>query len=343
MKRTAIRSIVILLLFSILLPYLPACSKKPQKFEISWFEYFDTFSTLTVYTDSQEQFDEYASLCQSMLEEYHQLLDIYHDYEGIVNLKAINDTASREAIAIDPKLGEFLSFGKEMHRLTDGYTNIAMGSVLSLWHNARMNKVLPKNEALIEANEHVNIDDLVLSENQASVRKNDEDLRIDAGAIGKGFVAEKIAERLKLSGCHTFLLNLGGNTVSGGTKPDGAPWIVGIENPTNHEELNLSVKLSNASLVTSGSYQRYFTVNERNYHHIIHKDTLYPENYCVSVSVLHRDSGIADALSTALFCMNVEDGKKLLQKIEKAEALWMFPDGSVQTTDGFMNYVNTEK
>ena len=343
MKPTATRLIVILLLFSILLTCLPACSKRQKKFEASWFEYFDTFSTLTAYAESQEQFDEYANLCQSMLEKYHQLLDIYHDYEGIVNLKTINNSSSPKSIAIDPKLGEFLSFGKEMHRLTDGYTNIAMGSVLSLWHNARKNQTLPENEALIEANDHVNIDDLVLSEDKASVQKNDARLQIDAGALGKGFVAQKIAETLKFSGCHTFLLNLGGNTVSGGIKPDGTPWLVGIENPTNNETPNLSVKLSNASLVTSGSYQRYFTVNERNYHHIIHKDTLHPESYCLSVSVLHRDSGIADALSTALFCMTVEDGKKLLQEIDDAEALWLFPDGSIKTTDGFMNHVQTEK
>ena len=89
MKQVYMKSIVIVLLCLTFLSCLPSCTRNPKKHETSWFDYFDTFSTLTVYTDSQEQFDEYASTCQSMLEEYHQLLDIYHDYEGIVNLKTI--------------------------------------------------------------------------------------------------------------------------------------------------------------------------------------------------------------------------------------------------------------
>ena len=128
MKKSCQKLIISLLLFAILLSSLFSCTQKPKKFETTWFDYFDTFSTLTVYTDTQEQFDEYAALCHSMLKEYHQLLDIYHDYEGVVNLKAINDTTA--PLTIDAKLGEFLSFGKEMHTLTGGYTNIAMGSVL---------------------------------------------------------------------------------------------------------------------------------------------------------------------------------------------------------------------
>ena len=84
-------------------------------------------------------------------------------------------------------------------------------------------------------------------------------------------------------------------------------------------------------------------MGETKYHHIIHPKTLYPENYCLSVSVLCPDSGVADALSTALFSMSVEDGMELLKKRDDAEAIWLFPDGSTKTTDGFMDHVKTEK
>lgn len=343
MKTKPIKQVLaILLLLSILcqIPLaLPSCAKKPQKFETTWFDYFDSFSQLTAYADSQEEFDEYASACKAMLKEYHQLLDIYYEYDGIVNLKTLNEIAHKEPIAIDEKLGEFLSFGKEMYELTNGSTNIAMGSVLSLWHTARQTKTLPEGGALLEAKEHTNIHDLKLSEDGTLVLFSDDQLKLDAGALGKGFVAEKISKELKNLGCDSFLLNLGGNTVAHGTKPDGEPWLAGIENPTNGDGLKGSVKLSGYSLVTSGSYQRYFTVDGTNYHHIIHPETLYPENYCLSVSVLCPDSAIADALSTALFLMTPEDGMKLLNKREDTEALWLFPDGSIQTTDGFMKHV----
>ncbi|MBO5938868.1 MAG: FAD:protein FMN transferase [Clostridia bacterium] len=343
MKKSYTRySIAFLLLLSMLLSCLTSCARKPKKFETTWFDYFDSFSQLTVYAERQEEFDEYAATCQSILKEYHQLLDIYYEYDGVVNLKTLNDLADKEPLAIDEKLGEFLLFGKEMHQLTGGATNIAMGSVLSLWHHARETEILPEKEALLEANEHTNIDDLKLSEDGNFVLFSDDQLKIDAGALGKGFVAEKIATELKANGCQSFLLNLGGNTVAHGTKPDGTSWLAGIENPTDGKGLEGSVELSEYALVTSGSYQRYFTVDGTKYHHIIHPKTLYPENYCLSVSVLCPDSAVADALSTALFTMTVEDGMELLKHREDTEALWLFPDGSIQTTDGFMNHVKTE-
>ena len=331
--------VALILLLSLL--FVPSCGKRQKEYETTCFEYFDTFSTLTVYTNNKEDFEKYSDTFQSMLKEYHELLDIYHEYDRITNLKTIND--SNSAVTVDPKLGEFLKFGKEMYNLTDGYTNIAMGSVLSLWRTARENEKLPSKRALEEANKHVNINDLQISEDGTLIQKNDPELRIDAGAIGKGFVAEKIAKEVEAMGCKSFLLNLGGNTVAHGTKPKDEPYLAGIENPTEGEGLRGSVELSGYALVTSGSYQRYFTVNETKYHHIIHPKTLYPENYCLSVSVLCPDSGVADALSTALFSMSVEDGMELLKKRDDVEVIWLFPDGSTKMTDGFMDHVKTEK
>ncbi len=347
MKRSYIRyrryAVAFLLLLSLPLSCLSACAKKPKKFETAWFDYFDTFSQFTAYADTQEEFDEYADATKTLLKEYHELLDIYHEYDGIVNLKTLNDVAHKEPIEIDQRLGEFLLFGKEMHALTGGYTNLAMGAVLSLWHDARQTQTLPDEQALLEANEHTNIDQLKLSEDGTLVLFSDDKLKLDAGALGKGFVAKKISQELKKLGCESFLLNLGGNTLAHGTKPDGTPWLAGIENPTEGKGLEGSVELSGYALVTSGSYQRYFTVDGVDYHHIIHPETLYPENYCLAVSVLCPDSAVADALSTALFSMPPEDGKKILAKIDDTEALWLFSDGSIETTDGFMNHVKTEK
>lgn len=342
MKQHTVKKIVAsMLLLSLLALSLPACGRRNQEYQITFFDYFDTFSTLTVYADQKEDFERYSNTCQSMLKEYHELLDIYHEYEGLANLKTVNDATS--SLTVDPKLGEFLSFGKGMYELTDGMTNIAMGAVLSLWHTARETEQLPTDDALIEANQHVNIQDIRISEDKTTVEKTDPKLKIDAGAIGKGFVAEKIKKELKAMGCESFLLNLGGNTVAYGTKSNNKPYLAGIENPTDGDGLSDSVKLSGYALVTSGSYQRYFTVGETKYHHIIHPKTLYPENYCLSVSVLCPDSAVADALSTALFCMTPEDGIELLKKRNDAEAIWLFEDGSVRTTDGFMDHVKMEK
>jgi len=115
---------------------------------------------------------------------------------------------------------------------------------------------------------------------------------------------------------------------------------VGVENPDpDADEYLAYLTLDTQSLVTSGSYQRYYIVDGQRYHHIIHPDTLMPSAGLTSVSVVCTDSGQGDALSTALFCMTVEEGKALIDTIPDAEAMWMAEDGTITTTDGWSNYV----
>ena len=92
------------------------------------------------------------------------------------------------------------------------------------------------------------------------------------------------------------------------------------------------------SLVTSGSYQRFYKVDGKNYHHIIDPDTLYPGEKYMSVSVLTENSGLGDALSTSLFLMDYEEGKKLIESLENVEAMWVMPDGEQKYSEGFKNY-----
>ena len=333
------------MVLSLLLLSLTGCAPKQKRFQTTYFEWFDTFSTLTAYADSQEDFDRYAALCASYLEDYHKLLDIYKEYDGIQNLKTVNDRAGEEVI-VDARLGEFLRFGKEIDELTKHAVNIGMGSVLSLWHSAREeanenpdNATLPEHSAIADAMQHTNLNNLTISEDGTTVCLADEAMSLDAGALGKGYVARIIAEALSEAGCASFLLNLGGNTVANGKKPDGSAWLVGIESPAEGVEYDGSLALTGYSLVTSGSYQRYFTVDGVRYHHIIDSESGYPENRYLSVSILCPDSALADALSTALFCMTEEDGRALLTDMENTEALWILEDGSIHTTDGWSAFV----
>lgn len=111
---------------------------------------------------------------------------------------------------------------------------------------------------------------------------------------------------------------------------------MGIENPFPGEGGYLhTLRIAGQNLVTSGSYQRYYTVNGRDYHHIIDPDTLMPADYFASVTVLADDSGKADALSTALFNLPYEAGKELAESLDGVEAFWVEPDGTEHCTDGF--------
>lgn len=310
----------------------------------TYFQYFDTVSTITSYKgDTQEEFAKNLEVVQEVLWEYHQLFDIYYEYSGINNLCTINKMAGGEPIFVDQKLIDFLLYAKEIYTITNGETNVMLGSVLKLWHDARTtatndpdNKYVPDMKVLEEANLHTSIDLLEIDDENNTVRITDPKARIDVGALGKGYATEKLAQTLEARGCTSYVLNIGGNLRIIGTKVDGTGWNTGIKNPKDQSTYSLYLNISDVSCVTSGDYERYYMYEGKKYHHITDKDTLLPSEYFASVSVLVKDSGLADALSTALFSMSYEDGKALVEKIGNVEVIWVLYDGTVLYTDGII-------
>ena len=321
-----------------------------EKYSSYSFDCFDTVTTVTGYAKSQEQFDAVAADAMRMLEEYHRLYTIYYTYDGIENLCSLNRKGADEdrVITADKKIIDMLLFAKEAYTLTDGAVNIAMGSVLSIWHDYReqgmdepWNASLPPMDKLREAAEHTGIDSLVIDTEAGTVRLTDPYVKLDVGAVAKGYAVEQVARELEAHGVTGYFLNVGGNVRTVGQKPDGEPWVVGIEDPredSGEDFLDL-LELSGQALVTSGSYQRFYTVGDINYHHIIDAETLMPARGYVSVSVVTSDSGLADALSTALFCISLEEGKALVDSIEGVEAAWLCEDGARVYSGGFENYI----
>lgn len=305
---------------------------------------YTVFDTETVIIGSlnasKESFDAESEYAVELLSEYHKLYDIYHEYAGINNLKTVNDAAGEHPVEVDEKIIDLLKFGIEMYTLTAGRTNIAMGSVLKIWHEYREDgKAVPTEEELNAAAEHVSIDSIIIDEENGTVFISDKNASIDVGAIAKGFATERVAEALYDRGINTgYALNVGGNVRVIGKKRDGSLWSTGIDDARENTDSSTVcvLKLTDTSAVTSGSYQRFYEVDGIRYHHIIDPETLFPENRYISVSIIFPDSGVADALSTALFNMSEEEGRKILEDIS-GEAIWVYPDGHVSQTDGIAN------
>lgn len=321
-------------------------SEKKQ-FSAYSMEYFDTVITITGFAHSKEEFDAVANDALSLLGEYHRLYSIYHRFDGLENLCTINELTDGEhpAVKVDKRIIDLLLYSKEMYAVTEGKVNIAMGSVLSLWHDYRElgmdnpeQALLPPMEKLKEASLHTDISKLVIDEENCTVKLTDPKMKLDVGAIAKGYAVECVARYLEEKSITGYVLNVGGNVRTIGSKPDGTFWNVGLENPNGGEYLEYLL-LNGQSVVTSGSYQRYYYVNGKAYHHIIHPDTLMPADGYVSVSVICEDSGLGDALSTALFCMSLEKGIALVESIPQVEAMWL-TDNSVKTvSSGWDKYV----
>lgn len=348
MKKRVLAIVLVLLCFVGL-----AFTARPiKRFEAQFLNVFDTVSKIIGYSKSREDFTEMVTLMEKELTEYHQLYDIYNEYPGIHNLKTVNDQAGIQPVEVDERILDLLEFSKQAYELTDGKVNVACGSVLSLWHEARvkgtndpLHASLPDPEALKEAALHTRMEDVVIDREKGTVFLKDPEMRLDVGAVAKGYAVEQVCLSMEQAGYDHVLLSVGGNVRAVGIRGDGTKWVVPVESPyeTAAGGYLCTVLLDGMSLISSGDYQRYYTVDGETYHHIIDPDTLMPAGYHRAVTVLCRDSGLADTLTTGLFLMTLEEGQKLVEAMDGVEAVWAEPDGDVLYSSGFEKYLRTEQ
>ncbi len=337
MRRLIAAALCVLLLLS-------GCAKEPtnKQYTATFLDVFDTVTTITGLAESEEAFQTAVDAIHQELLKYHQLFDIYNDYEGFNNLKTVNDGAGQEPVTVDEAILDLLEDCKDYYDLTGGMVNVAMGSVLALWHDARenannapQNAALPAESALQAAALHTDIENVRIDREKSTVYLVDREMRLDVGAVAKGWAAQRVAENAPTG----LLISVGGNVCATGPKAQDTPWVVGVNDPDGGEYLH-TLYIETGSVVTSGDYQRYFVVEGKCYHHIIHPQTLQPGGEFRSVTVVGPDSGLADALSTALFLLSYEDGKALAEK-NGVQAMWVTADGEKLYTDGFYQLIRT--
>ena len=242
-----------------------------KRYEATFLTLFDTVTTIVGYAETEADFTATAQAIHDDLLEYHQLYDIYNEYEGMNNLKTVNDHAGEAPVSVDRKIIDLLLFSKDLYTRTGGKVNIAMGSVLSLWHDARELGVqypdeaaLPDRDALERAAAHTDINSIQIDEEKDTVFFSDPEVRLDVGAIAKGYAVQQVCGSAPAG----LLISVGGNVCATGPKPEtGQPWVVGIQNPDAPEEYLHTIYVEDFSVVTSGDYQRYFTVDGVPPHH----------------------------------------------------------------------------
>ena len=337
------RFLALALILPLLLCGCTGAGEGQKQYSATFLTVFDTVTTIVGRDTSEAAFSEKAQAVHDDLLHYHQLFDIYNEYEGLNNLKTINDHPG-QAVAVDRAVIDLLIDCKLYDKLTDGRVNAAMGSVLYLWHEARedglndmANAYLPDSEALAEAARHTSWDSVVIDAEKSTVTITDPMLRLDVGAIAKGWSVQRAAENAPAG----LLISVGGNVCATGPKDSsGTPWVVGVQDPDGGENYLHTLYLTKGSMVTSGDYQRAYLVDGEIYHHIIDPDTLYPGKLWRAVTVVCPDSGLADALSTALFLLPRDAGQKLLDACE-SKAMWIDADGEIFYSEGFEELIRT--
>ena len=289
----------------------------------------NTFVTVTLYdTDDQEILDGCFDLCA----EYENLLSRTKETSEIYRL---NHRAEGErSLQVSEKTAQVIAKGLEYSRLSDGAFDITIEPLSSLWDFTAENPQVPPEEAIREARERVNYRNVSVEGNVVTFA--DDVTTIDLGAIAKGFIADEIKAYLIEEGVRSAIINLGGNVLCVGARPDETPFRIGIQRPfAERNEVAGALDIEDMSVVSSGVYERHFIQDGVNYHHLLNPRTGYPyENGLVQVTIISRDSVDGDGLSTTCFALGIEEGSELLESLEDTYGIFMTEDGETYYTEG---------
>lgn len=351
MKKNILSIILITLLISLL-----GCSQnKLSQYKETTFDVgFNTPFTMIAFADSQESFDQLFDEMKDEVREMHKLYDIYNNYDGINNVKTINDQAGIEKVKVDPLIIDLLVLAKSYATETDYKFDPTLGPILEIWHQARergieLNKkdkpgISPSEEMLLDAYQYVGWHFVEIDEAASTVYLNDKRASLDVGAIAKGYAVEKVADSLEKKGVEHGVVNGGGNVKTIGTKIDEEPWVVGVTNPdqdNNKSVLSLAFDES-MSIVTSGDYERYFVDEDGNHqHHLIDSKTLQPARISRSITITTENSTLADVLSTAYSMTTLDEAKEFTKQLNVKDLglVWVFDEK--QDNDDF-EYIEAE-
>ncbi|MDS1005268.1 FAD:protein FMN transferase [Clostridium sporogenes] len=222
---------------------------------------------------------------------------------------------------------------------TKGFFDITVEPLVSLWGIGTDKARVPSKDEIDNALKYVNYKDVIINEKESTVMLKIKGQSIDLGAIAKGYTADELKKVLIDHNIESAFLSLGGNIYVLGDKPDKTPWKIGIQNPLNPRGNFLGkISLSNKSIVTSGNYERFFEKDGKRYHHIFDTKTGYPaEKGLISVSIISDKSIDGDALSTSVYTLGLDEGKKLIESLKDVEAVFVTNDKKVYITSGLKN------
>lgn len=289
---------------------------------------FDTVIQLRIYDSNA---DEALEACKKACEKYENLFSRTVNDSDIYRLNHANGSP----VELDDETISLLTLALKYCELSNGAFDITLAPVSDLWDFQNNTGTLPEDSLIQEALSHVGYQKIILSGN--TVQLSDPMTQIDLGGIAKGYIADQLKMLLKEYNVEHALIDLGGNILTVGGKPDGTAFRIGIQKPfAQSGEALTYVEVTDQSVVSSGVYQRYFELDGTIYHHILDPHTGYPcQNHLYGVSILADSSADADALSTTCFALGPEAGMKLINSLDYAEAVFITDEYQLLYSDHF--------
>lgn len=313
----------------------------------------NTAIQITIY-DSQDKslLDDCLALC----DRYELIFSRTNENSELYKLNHRKDTSDKDPNAdgqtipypisgtadtwhISEDLASLLSQGLSITRESDGAFDIAIAPLTSLWDFTAEDPKVPDDAAIQKALPLCSSDGVTIDGQDITLPSDD--IQFDVGAIAKGYIADRMKDLLVKKGVKSAIINLGGNVLCIGSKPDGTPFKIGIQKPfADRNETEAVMDITGKSVVSSGIYERCFKQNGKLYHHILNPKTGYPyDNSLISVTIISDQSVDGDALSTTCFALGLEDGLKFAEK-KGVQAVFITEDYELHYTDGFQDEIN---
>jgi len=253
---------------------------------------------------------------------------------GEINL--LNDAAGKEYVKLGEDTLYVLNKAKQYGEISNGAFDVTIGPLVKSWGVFTDNPKVPSKSEIDELLKLVNYKDINIDFENSTAMLSKKGQIVDLGGIAKGFAGDAAIEIYKKYGVESALISLGGNILTLGGKPDGTPWSVGIRNPRGADGSYIGiVSVKDKAVVSSGDYERFFEKDGVRYHHILDPKTGYPANTGLIGTTIVSDYSIdADALSTTVFVLGLEEGMKLVESLEGVEAVFITEDKKIYVTDG---------
>ncbi|MBD5396212.1 MAG: FAD:protein FMN transferase [Lachnospiraceae bacterium] len=311
-------SIAVLLLF----PNLTGCGQNMAKETRTGF-YLNTVISITLYGTGREELFEG---CMEMADSYEHMLSRTIEGSDVWN---INHSGGMP-VTVHDETRDLLNIALSYAEMSEGLVDPTIGTLSSLWNFGEDDQgTVPSEDAIIEALSHVNYRNIMIEGNQVTLK--DPQAMIDLGFVAKGYIADRMKEYLIANNVKSAVINLGGNVLTIGGRPDHTPFKVGIQKPFADAGTSILIlDVQDRSLVSSGNYERFFLKEDVLYHHILSTSDGYPADSGLSgVTIISERSVDGDALSTYCFILGYEKGKKLIDSLQGVEAVFISEDGTV--------------
>lgn len=305
---------------------LTGCTKPPAGESLEAFgTYFDTIISIKIWGGEEALLDH----CKEMCSRYEQLFSRTIPTSDISRINA----AKGQSVQVDEETIELIKKGLYYSEISNGSFDITIAPLSELWDIKNNPGNIPDAASIEEAKSHVDYRKVKVEGN--TVTLEDPKAAIDLGGIAKGFIADKLKAYLEGEGIEHGQIDLGGNLLTIGSKTDGSDFHIGIQKPfAKTNEAITTVDIHDQSVVSSGTYERYFKKDGKIYHHLLDPKTGYPfDNGLLQVTIISDQSVDGDGLSTTCFALGLEEGTKLIESLDNIQAIFVTEDYSLHYAD----------